>query len=291
MMFKVMDKLKIVSWNIGKRPKAWSMLQDGEADVALLQEVGKLPTNLPSTFKIATAPAYEVSTYDRWPVIVQLSDRVRVEGFKPVSLMEYSATQQLPANTLAVSDPTTIAMAAVTPAAGGEPFYVASIYGRWLKPHHLTKSRWWVGYPDASIHRAISDLSVLIGSLKPETHRLLVAGDFNMIYGATPENKLALPARDQSVIDRFKALGLEFLGPQFPAGRQALPTPSGLPETTKNVPTYYTPYEKTPQRASNQLDYVFASQGFHRQIEVRALNEITDWGPSDHCRLLIEISL
>ena len=38
-----------------------------------------------------------------------------------------------------------------------------------------------------------------------------------------------------------------------------------------------------------KLDYVFASKGFHEQVTARALNGIAEWGPSDHCRLLITV--
>ena len=88
--------------------------------------------------------------------------------------------------------------------------------------------------------------------------------------------------------DRMAALGMEFLGPQFPAGRRACPTPQVLPPDSKNVPTYYTT-SQTPKTAQNQLDYVFASRGFHKSVQVRAINGVEEWGPSDHCRLLIEI--
>ena len=92
-----------------------------------------------------------------------------------------------------------------------------------------------------------------------------------MIYGATDDNRLALPARDRTVTDRLAALGMEFLGPRYPAGRWACPTPQGLPHDTENVPTYYTS-RQCPATAQNQLDYVFASRGFHESISVRALN-------------------
>ena len=46
-------------------------------------------------------------------------------------------------------------------------------------------------------------------------------------------------------------------------------------------------HKKTPR--GNQLDYVFASRGFHERVRVRALNAPRDWGPSDHCRLVIEV--
>ena len=41
--------------------------------------------------------------------------------------------------------------------------------------------------------------------------------------------------------------------------------------------------------AVNQLDYAFASRGFHEKVSVQAMNEIEEWGPSDHCRLMIEV--
>ena len=41
--------------------------------------------------------------------------------------------------------------------------------------------------------------------------------------------------------------------------------------------------------SNNQLDYVFASRGFHESITVRAMNGVDEWGTSDHCRLLIEV--
>ena len=44
-----------------------------------------------------------------------------------------------------------------------------------------------------------------------------------------------------------------------------------------------------PATAVNQLDYAFASRGFHEQVSVRAMNAIEEWGPSDHCRLMIEV--
>lgn len=122
-----------------------------------------------------------------------------------------------------------------------------------------------------------------------DSHRILAAGDLNMSYGdldVLPQN---LAARAQTVFDRMDALGLELLGPQAPeGGRQADPTPAWLPPDTRNVPTYRS-NRQTPETAVNQLDYVFASRGFHEQVAVRALNSPDEWGPSDHCRILIEV--
>ena len=42
--------------------------------------------------------------------------------------------------------------------------------------------------------------------------------------------------------------------------------------------TYYTRGE-SPRTATRQLDYVFASRGFHESVRARALNEVNEWGP------------
>ena len=42
--------------------------------------------------------------------------------------------------------------------------------------------------------------------------------------------------------------------------------------------------------ATRQLDFVFASRGLADSVHVRALNEPDEWGPSDHCRVEIEVS-
>ena len=45
----------------------------------------------------------------------------------------------------------------------------------------------------------------------------------------------------------------------------------------------------TATASNNQLDYVFASRGFHGSVKVRAMNGVEEWGASDHCRLLIVV--
>ena len=87
---------------------------------------------------------------------------------------------------------------------------------------------------------------------------------------------------------RMSSLGLEFMGPQYPNGRQADPVPDYMPSDTGNVVTFHRPGQAVGD-ADQQLDYVFASRGFHESVTTRALNSVDDWGASDHCRLLIEI--
>ena len=52
--------------------------------------------------------------------------------------------------------------------------------------------------------------------------------------------------------------------------------------------TFYRP-GSGPASAVNHLDYAFASRGFYERVSVRVLNDVEEWGPSDHCRLMIEV--
>ena len=286
----------LVSWNVGKRHQPWRELVQMGADVALLQEVGTVPTDVVDSVDTGPTEHWDSHVwnsnwyrggqerlFDRWPMVVRLSDRVEVEWFRQVGPISDTADDEI-----AVSGIGTIAAARVIPR-DAPPFIAVSMYARWIRPHPSANSGWFVGYQDGSAHRIISDLSAFIGSTDPSTHRILAAGDLNMIYGATDGNRLALPARDRTVNDRMGALGLEFMGPRYPGGRRASPTPSGLPPDTRNVPTFDSGRGESGETARHQLDYVFASRGFHEGITIRALNAVDEWGSSDHCRILIEV--
>ncbi|MCY3897546.1 MAG: hypothetical protein OXF86_03185 [Caldilineaceae bacterium] len=179
----------------------------------------------------------------------------------------------------------TIAAARIIPR-DSEPFIAVSMYARWKNPHPSVRSSWI--FSDGSAHRIISDLSAFVGSMDPSTHRILVAGDLNICFGTRDNSGEGFAVRERTVWDRMAAIGLEFLGPQYPNGRKADPTPGYLPPETKNVPTFLS-RKQSPATAENQLDYVFVSRGFHKGIKVRALNGVDCLGSSDHCRLLIEI--
>ena len=285
----------VVSWNIARRQEPWRQLAAMDADVALLQEAVLPPADVAA--QVDTGPQAHWDSHgwnsrwyegrldrlsDRWPMVVRLSDRVEVEWFRQVNPISETAGDEI-----AVSGIGTIAAARVIPR-DAPPFIVASMYARWIKPHPSTGTR-SAQFSDGSTHRIISDLSAFIGSADPGTHRILAAGDLNLIHGATRSQSTVHPVRDRTVLDRMDALGLEFLGPRYPAGRRAVPAPPGLPTDTLNVPTFHHSTE-SPATASLQLDYVFASRGFHERVGVRALNAAEEWGPSDHCRLLVEIT-
>ena len=286
--------IRVVSWNIAKRWQPWHELvelaRQGEADVALLQEAGSPPSDLAHPVRYGDdefwrdRPYEGRPIYDRWCLVVQLSDRVDVEWFRAVPPISH-----LGEHDIGISGIGTVAAARVTPRGRSEDdaFIAVSMYARYMKPHPSTRTPWQVGAPDVSAHRILSDISAFIGHEDPSTHRILAAGDLNMIYGATG-NTLALSEREKAVWDRMTALGLEFLGPQAPDGWQpSVPQPD-VPHDTKNVPTWVR-NGRSPEEANRQFDYAIASRGFHERVTVRALNRTDEWGPSDHCRLLIEV--
>ena len=304
--------IKVVSWNIATMINPWRELLAMDADVALLQEARRPPADVLGQRDSALQPGENAglpdigpqeswdshswnsewwrergwpALYDRWPMVVRLSDRVDVEWFTQVS-PDGSPTE----NEISVSGIGTITAARVTPKDGStEPFIVVSMYGRWAGPHPSIDASWEI-YADASVHRIISDLSAFIGHDDRRTHRILAAGDLNVTYGYGHGSGPYWDARYRNLFERFEAVGLEFMGPQLPNGRQAETLATGEPKDSENVVTYHLP-NRTPATASNnQFDFAFASRGFHEGIEVRAMNGVDEWGASDHCRLFIEVS-
>ena len=257
-----------MSWNIAKRQEPWRQLARMGADVALLQEAVSPPSGVADRVDIGPVEHWDSHVwnsrwyedrypklYDRWPMVVKLSDRVDVEWFRQVSPIGWTECDEI-----AVSGIGTIAAARVTPRDGSiAPFIAASMYGRWIGSHPSVKTAWSFGYADSSVHRIISDLSAFIGHENPQTHRILAAGDLNIAHGYGDGGDPSYwEARYRSVFERMTAIGLEFIGPQSPNGRQAETPATGEPADSRNVVTYYLPGKK-PETASNiQLDYVFA---------------------------------
>ena len=274
--------VKIVCWNIAMSDAAYPALQEMDADVALLQEVGPGAAEQMQGALGGREERWDWGRRDRWPAVAKLSDRVEVERFRPVLLPVADAGE----DEIAVSDPAALAAARVTLLPDGEPFIVVSMYGRWLSPHPRADNS--TIYSDASVHRIISDLSAFIGGW-PKSPRIIAAGDLNTIYGATEESALETPIRAQTVFDRMNAIGMEFVGPRAgEGGRKADPPSVDVPPDTRNVPTYHT-NRASPETARNQLDYAFVSHGFGASVSVRAMNGVDEWGPSDHCRIVIEV--
>ena len=281
--------VKIVDWNIGFTRQPWCELVEMDADVALLQETCNPPQNV--------ADQVQLSPYAHWlgeeyPLrsliparVVKLSDRVDVEWFEQVRPHRGKpGMRQMPVSAIGLSD-----VAIIKPKDGKEPFIVVSMYGGWQGPHPYSGKGWI--YPDASIHRIISDLSTFVRTYEAHEpdHRIIAAGDLNISFDYEFGYHGSFAARAQTVMDRMAALGLCYMGPQYPNGRQADPKPKRLKPDSREVVTYHTVARDIPT-AHIQLDHVFASCGLSEVVTTRAMNEIDEWGSSDHCRIVIEVA-
>ena len=258
--------MKIVSWNIARRSEPWHWLINIDADLALLQEAAPPPPEVAGRLEVNPGPFEIAGGYTQpqlWrTAIVKLSDRIKVEWIesRPIAVAG--------TNAFAVSIPGTLAAARLTPS-GADPIIVVSMYAQWRVTHESTVGNWIAA--DGSAHRVISDLSeAFIGTQRG--HRIIAAGDLNILHGYGEYGSPYWEARYRTVFDRMEALGLPFAGPQHPNGRQADPWPDELPRDSRNVPTYRTARQK-PETATRQLDFVFASRGLMESVSVRALNE------------------
>ena len=271
------DTVTIVCWNMAHKHESWRYLLDTQVDLALLQEVCRPSEDCAKMVKVDPAPWSPVEQRRRikWrTAIAVLSDRVTVEWVSTKSL-----DQACPGD-LAVSSPGTLTAARVIPRSG-EPFIVASLYAELEKPFIHAGN---LIYSDASSHRLVSDLAALVS--RQHGHRIVAAGDLNLMYGYSADGSPYWAGRYRTVFDRMEAIGLAFVGPQFPDGRRANPWPAALPRDSRNVPTWHT-IGRSSAMADRQLDYVFASPGL--AVTARALNEPDEWGPSDHCRISMAV--
>ncbi|MYE06278.1 MAG: endonuclease/exonuclease/phosphatase family protein [Chloroflexi bacterium] len=264
--------MKVVSWNIAGRSAPWElvveMLEAREVDVALLQEARSPRKSIADLIEVDPGPwnTAGVGVRRDWKAAVVVSrDRTDTS----VHWVEARSIPEAGYHDLAVSRPGTLAAAVVTPA-DGLPVTVVSMYAAaegWTGESGRPSHNAWVG----SAHRLISDLSRLVG----KRTRLIAAGDLN-----------AWRSRE-SIFTRMDSLDLPCVGPHAPGGGRQAPEP----RHAEDVVTFYLPAEREPANATQQLDYVFATRNIAERVEVRALNDASPevWGPSDHCRILIEV--
>ena len=271
--------MRVLSWNIAGLD-LYSELVQSKADVALLQEARK-PSHLPFTQVFPSADEdwrTDGSGNRDWSTaIVGLNDDYSLRELRAAPIGHESAGD------FCVSRRGTIQMAEVS-RWGTVLFNVASVYSPWERP----SARKSPIFADTSAHRILSDLAQFMSGTREVP--LLVAGDFNIMRGYGEGGSDYWRRRYESVFSRAEAIGLHFVGPEFPNGVQADPWPDELPQDSLNVPTYRT--DRTDSStASRQLDFVFCSEELASVISVRALNGESEWGPSDHCQIAIEVDL
>ncbi len=271
--------IKLICWNIARRHDPWRSLvkNESKADIALLQEARLPPEDVRTCLEVDPGPFHDLNdkSISRCAV-VKLTEEIKVEWLEPVPIARSKYGD------FVESHPGCISSAIVT-SSNSTSFTAVSFCTEFEKPHWSTGKMSW-DVVDASIHRIISDISLLIG--RQHGHRIIAAGDLTVTYGYGVNEYWK--RREALIFERMAAIGLPLVGPQYPHGRQANPWPDELPEYSKNVPTYFHPTQ-TPETATRQLDYVFASESMADSVKVRALNRPEEWGPSDHCRIEIEV--
>lgn len=270
--------LHLVSWNINQRDAAWRALASAtDLDAALLQEARPAPESAVKEIvpDVAGPWTTDGNALCRWrTAIARFSDRVRLRPRKLIRLGEWEK------DAIPVSRAGTLAVAEIEFA--NETITLVSAYAVWERPSD--ESGW--KFADASVHRLISDISTLVST--ENRHRVIVAGDFNILRGYGEHKNNYWKARYDSVFERMAAIGLPFVGPQWPQGRRAEPWPAELPRDSTNVPTFRST-KQTVETATRQLDFVFASKSLHDRLVVRAMNTPSEWKDSDHCQVRIEL--
>lgn len=272
--------MRIASWNIQRSDEPWRILAANKSiDLALVQEAKPPPADVTCEVVPARHERWTMTGYDRTfrTAIARMSDRVRIRNRFTVDLNESSG------KAMGISRDGTLTVVDVEN--GDEVITCISAYAVWQSVVSDAPRPWIIS--DASAHRIVSDVSTLISA--QDGHRLIVAGDFNILRGYGENGSPYWSRRYATVFDRMTALGLRCVGPSAPNGRQADPWPEELPKDSKNVPTYHSSHQDAAT-ATRQLDYVFASEGIADRLRVRALNGIDEWGRSDHCRVLIDVS-
>jgi hypothetical protein len=270
----------IYSWNINSSSEAWRELAESGADFALVQEAREPPPGL--GIEVDGAPWETAGADVRRPwrtAVAQLRKHHEVtwRPCSPIAAGKWGEPMVSRPGTLAVADVGTEA-----------PITLVSAYAAWEGPAKETGSRWQLS--DVAAHRLVSDISILIGQQKG--HRIIVAGDWNILHGYGDYGSEYWRRRYMTVFDRMHALGLPFVGPQLPHGGHPVSAkahPTELPNDSKNVPTFRRGNAAT--NATRQLDFVFASESIAQKVKTRALNGPKEWGPSDHCRIEIKVSV
>jgi endonuclease/exonuclease/phosphatase family metal-dependent hydrolase len=249
-----------MSWNCARKPGSWRKAAESGADVLLLQEAtpGPVPRGLRVVAPDLENPWRTGGWKSRpWCTAVVVREDVQARPL-PVAALDTAKADQL-----GVSRAGSLA-AAILSLPNDAPITVISIYASWEDPISAVASRWI--YADASAHRIVSDLSALIG--RERGHRLLIAGDWNILRGYGEHGSQYWRARYESVFTCMEALGLRLVGPF--AGRRPDPWPSELPVDSDTTPTYWPP----GGRPTRQLDFVFASSELASRVRIAALNAV-----------------
>lgn len=271
------EELRVCTWNMRHNPAAWERLarlgDEHAVQVALVQEA--VPPPNPAAWRTHPGPAETLAwrvrahnnvTRNFASAVIVLDDDLDMEVIDAAPLGEAEYRR------FAVSHPGQFAVAAITTPLGGR-LTVVSLYGVWDGDARYI-------YAEATLHRAISDLTILFQD--PNHSPLLLAGDLNVYRDwARAERGAAWAPRYDTVFDRLRAYGLDLRGP---FGLEPLPGCPCRRDECDHARTYA--HRADPSGTPYQLDYVFTTEPAG---EVAVIDEHDIWQYSDHLPVLATV--
>jgi hypothetical protein len=191
-------------------------------------------------------------------------------GDRPVRPRDPVELRQVADGEFACSHPGQFAVSEVALDGGGK-LTVVSLYGIWDLVAGTGHK-----YVEASLHRAISDLSVVFQ--EPEADLILVAGDFNLWTYPVGD---PLVDRSLTVWDRLAAYGLERCGPFRPESEPRLARCPCPDSACRHVNTYL--HGSNPKNRPYQLDFFLATPSLRERLRGCWADPDPDWmAHSDH---------
>lgn len=262
-----LSTLTVVSWNVNRRKGTWDTIQGLGDDVVLLQEASKTGLEAASGYRVIPPPT------DDWKIAggggaaataiaVLNPDLV----FEPIPL---AALGQGGGEILESSHPGQFT--AIRVPFGTGSLVLVSLYAIWKGP-----------FADATLHRAISDLTPLLG----KGTEMLVMGDMNVFRGYTLGDGDSTLKRYNAVFDRFESLELHLLGPFGAEPLAGCPCSDG--SDCRHVRTYR--HLNKVDSPALQLDFAFGTPGLGRSMaSCQVLDHDIWWAMSDHAPIRITV--
>ncbi|MGH8990034.1 MAG: hypothetical protein ACRDZ7_00705 [Acidimicrobiia bacterium] len=247
------------SWNMNQRCQAWARAEHLVATHRVLAfpvQEAKPPSAVPAGWAVHPDPG----DAGAWRIPVPTNTRRWYRSAMAVTDagLQYRARQPKPLadaadGEFACSHPGQFAVVEFLLATCR--LTVISFYGIW--------DRMWDSgriYPEATLHRAISDLTVVFQ--EEGADHVLVAGDLN-VYSYSDGSEWG--DRGMTVLDRFARYGLEIIGPYRPEGEARLERCPCPDVACRCVNTFL--YRSDPANRPHQLDFFLATPALRARLQ------------------------
>lgn len=277
--------LTVMAWNMKQQAAAWRSLVEISGregvSVAMLQEA-RNPGQLPAGW-VSNPPADENDRDERWRLTVPryyradngdlketkrwFASAIVATGQLELAPRTPSPLHEVADGELACSHPGQFAISDLA-LADGSRLTLISLYGIWDRMHDSRQI-----YVEATLHRAISDLTPVLQERAADF--VLIAGDMNL-YSYSDGSVWG--DRAMTVLDRFKAYGIEICGPFRRDGEPRLERCPCPDLECRHVNTYL--HQSKPENNPHQLDYFLASA----PLRQRLVDSWADADPSWHTK-------